>query len=135
MTPRRFPPPGTVNEHNRACFIVKDATDEALFVRKNSNGRISPFAIWVSYTGRPSEILDLGASMLSAARLKLAFLLPGLASLGGARIASWERHDARARIALGATVLAPSRSPRASVPQRRTSLATTTIGRQIVEIV
>ena len=30
MTPRRFPPPWTIDEHNNACFIVKDATGQAL---------------------------------------------------------------------------------------------------------
>ncbi len=28
--PRRFPPPWTIEEHNQACFIVKDATGQAL---------------------------------------------------------------------------------------------------------
>jgi hypothetical protein len=27
---RRFPPPWTLDEHNDACFIVKDATGQAL---------------------------------------------------------------------------------------------------------
>ena len=27
---RRFPPPWTTDEHNNACFIVKDATGQAL---------------------------------------------------------------------------------------------------------
>jgi hypothetical protein len=27
---RRFPPPWTVEEHNNACFIVRDATGQAL---------------------------------------------------------------------------------------------------------
>ena len=27
---RRFPPPWTLGEHNNACFIVKDATGQAL---------------------------------------------------------------------------------------------------------
>jgi hypothetical protein len=27
---RRFPPPCTIEEHNNACFIVKDATGQAL---------------------------------------------------------------------------------------------------------
>jgi len=44
------------------------------------------------------------------------FLLRRSGDLGGARIASCERHDARAKIALGATVLAPSPSPRAPMP-------------------
>ena len=30
MTPRRFPPPCTIEEHNQACFIVKDAGGQAL---------------------------------------------------------------------------------------------------------
>ena len=31
MSPtRRFPPPWTVEEHNDACFIVRDATGQAL---------------------------------------------------------------------------------------------------------
>ena len=31
MSPtRRFPPPWTVDEHNDACFIVRDATGQAL---------------------------------------------------------------------------------------------------------
>jgi hypothetical protein len=25
VTPRRFPPPWTIEDHNNACFIVKDA--------------------------------------------------------------------------------------------------------------
>jgi len=27
---RRFPPPWTIEEHNNACFIVKDGTGQAL---------------------------------------------------------------------------------------------------------
>ena len=27
---RRFPPPWTIEEHNEACFIVKDAIGQAL---------------------------------------------------------------------------------------------------------
>jgi hypothetical protein len=27
---RRFPPPWTLEEHNEACFIVKDAAGQAL---------------------------------------------------------------------------------------------------------
>ena len=31
ITPmRRFPPPWTIEEHNNACFIVRDATGQAL---------------------------------------------------------------------------------------------------------
>jgi hypothetical protein len=30
MPARRFPPPWTIEEHNDACFIVKDATGQAL---------------------------------------------------------------------------------------------------------
>ena len=30
MRPRRFPPPWTVEEHNNACFIIRDATGQAL---------------------------------------------------------------------------------------------------------
>jgi len=30
MTPRRFPPPWTIEEHSNARFIVKDATGQAL---------------------------------------------------------------------------------------------------------
>jgi len=29
-SPRRFPPPWTVEEHNDSCFIVRDATGQAL---------------------------------------------------------------------------------------------------------
>jgi len=29
-TARRFPPPWTIEEHNAACFIVRDATGQAL---------------------------------------------------------------------------------------------------------
>ena len=28
--PRRFPPPWTIEEHNSACFIVKDTDGQAL---------------------------------------------------------------------------------------------------------
>ena len=30
MTPRRFPPPWTLDEQNEACFIVRDANGQAL---------------------------------------------------------------------------------------------------------
>jgi hypothetical protein len=30
VTHRRFPPPWSIEEHNQACFIVKDATSQAL---------------------------------------------------------------------------------------------------------
>ena len=30
MTPRRFPPPWTIEEANNACFIVRDSTGQAL---------------------------------------------------------------------------------------------------------
>ena len=40
---RRFPPPWTVDERNDACFIVKDATGQALgyFYFENEPGRRS----------------------------------------------------------------------------------------------
>jgi hypothetical protein len=64
MTPRRFPPPWTVEEHNQACFIVKDASGQALGYfyfedeqgrrenaprRRETSGRVS------RGTGRPSS--------------------------------------------------------------------------------
>ena len=30
FSPRRFPPPWTIEEHNNACFIVRDNTGQAL---------------------------------------------------------------------------------------------------------
>ena len=30
MPARRFPPPWTIEENNNACFIVRDATGQAL---------------------------------------------------------------------------------------------------------
>ena len=30
MSPRRFPSPWSIEEHNQACFIVKDADGQAL---------------------------------------------------------------------------------------------------------
>jgi hypothetical protein len=30
MTTRRFPPPWTIDEHNEACFIVRDKNGQAL---------------------------------------------------------------------------------------------------------
>jgi hypothetical protein len=30
MTPRRFPPPWTLEENNNACFIVRDKNGQAL---------------------------------------------------------------------------------------------------------
>jgi hypothetical protein len=30
VTPRRFPPPWTIEEANNACFIVRDSTGQAL---------------------------------------------------------------------------------------------------------
>ncbi len=42
-SPRRFPPPWTLDEHNDACFIVKDATGQALgyFYFEDEPGRRS----------------------------------------------------------------------------------------------
>ena len=43
MPDRRFPPPWTIEEHNNACFIVKDATGQALgyFYFEDEPGRRS----------------------------------------------------------------------------------------------
>jgi hypothetical protein len=30
VTPRRFPPPWTIDEANNACFIVRDGTGQAI---------------------------------------------------------------------------------------------------------
>jgi hypothetical protein len=40
---RRFPPPWTIEEHNAACFIVRDATGQALgyFYFEDEPGRRS----------------------------------------------------------------------------------------------
>jgi hypothetical protein len=35
-TSRRFPPPWTIEEHNQACFIVKDATSHAALMKNVS---------------------------------------------------------------------------------------------------
>jgi hypothetical protein len=42
-SPRRFPPPWTLNETNDACFIVRDATGQALgyFYFEDEAGRRS----------------------------------------------------------------------------------------------
>ena len=42
-TPRRFPPPWVIEEHNDACFIVRDATGQALryFYFEDEPGRRS----------------------------------------------------------------------------------------------
>jgi hypothetical protein len=43
MSPRRFPPPWALEEHNNACFIVRDATGQALgyFYFEDEPGRRS----------------------------------------------------------------------------------------------
>jgi len=43
IRPRRFPPPWTIEEHNQACFIVKDAGWQALgyFYFEEEGGRRS----------------------------------------------------------------------------------------------
>jgi phage portal protein BeeE len=43
MTPRRFPPPWTIEEHNDACFIVSDKNGQALayFYFEDEAGRHS----------------------------------------------------------------------------------------------
>ena len=43
MTPRRFPPPWTIEEHNDACFIVHDKNGQALayFYFEDEPGRRS----------------------------------------------------------------------------------------------
>jgi hypothetical protein len=43
MTTRRFPPPWTIDEHNEACFIVRDKNGQALayFYFEDEPGRRS----------------------------------------------------------------------------------------------
>ena len=43
VTPRRFPPPWTIEEHNNACFIVRDRGGQALayFYFEDEAGRRS----------------------------------------------------------------------------------------------
>jgi hypothetical protein len=43
MTPRRFPPPWTIEEYNNACFIVSDKNGQALgyFYFEDEAGRRS----------------------------------------------------------------------------------------------
>ena len=43
MTPRRFPPPWTLEENNNACFIVRDKNGQALayFYFEDEPGRRS----------------------------------------------------------------------------------------------
>ena len=43
VSQRRFPPPWMIEEHNNACFIVKDATGQALgyFYFEDEPGRRS----------------------------------------------------------------------------------------------
>jgi len=47
VSPRRFPPPWTIEEHNNACFIVKDATGQALgyFYFEEEAGRRSAVSV------------------------------------------------------------------------------------------
>jgi hypothetical protein len=42
-SPRRFPPPWTLEDHNDACFIVRDTTGQALghFYFEDEPGRRS----------------------------------------------------------------------------------------------
>jgi len=43
LTPRRFPPPWSIDEANSACFIVRDSTGQALgyFYFEDEPGRRS----------------------------------------------------------------------------------------------
>jgi hypothetical protein len=52
MPDRRFPPPWTIEEHNDACFIVRDATGQALayFYFEEEPGRRSAD---VRFSNRP----------------------------------------------------------------------------------
>jgi len=45
---RRFPPPWTIDEHNNACFIVRDHTGQALgyFYFEEEPGRRSAATAW-----------------------------------------------------------------------------------------
>jgi hypothetical protein len=52
---RRFPPPCIVDEHNNACFIVKDATGQALgyFYFEDEPGRRSAAKLLSRHEARP----------------------------------------------------------------------------------
>jgi hypothetical protein len=92
---RRFPPPWTIEEHNNACCIVKDATGQALgyFYFEDEPGRRSAAKLltrtrrggWQStsaftypseITARPSPIdaiYPTSATKKSSTRLRLMF--------------------------------------------------------------
>ena len=55
-SPRRFPPPSSIEEHHNACFIVKDATGQALghFYFEDEPGRRDVL------TQRPHRVRNTG---------------------------------------------------------------------------
>ncbi len=49
VRPRRFPPPGTIDEYNDACFIVRDHNGQALgqlYILGARPGRAAPACGW-----------------------------------------------------------------------------------------
>ena len=83
MTPRRFPPPWTIEEHNNACFIVKDATGKALayFSFEEEPGRRSAAELLAKDEARrmaanfgklPSWCTERTTSRIRQSRLKRA---------------------------------------------------------------
>ncbi len=54
MTPRRFPPPWTIEGANNACFIVRDSTGQALgyFYFEDEPGRRSAAKLLTRYEAR-----------------------------------------------------------------------------------
>ena len=64
---RRFRPPWTIEEHNEACFIVKDATDQALayFYFEEEPGRRSVMGCFSSEAA-PSRMTQAALEQLFA---------------------------------------------------------------------
>jgi hypothetical protein len=52
---RRFPPPWSIEEHNDACFIVKDATGQTLAYSTSRKSRVG--------AQRPSSLMSQASSL------------------------------------------------------------------------
>jgi hypothetical protein len=87
---RRFPPPWTIEEHNDACFIVRDATGQALYFEEEFGQRSAAKLLNCDEARRMAANLAKLPEML-AEGLKRQAATDDASSLAAGYIGLWPR--------------------------------------------